>query len=194
MGHNLSRRRLDEMERSRRLAELVPYLVPGWRLDPAQLRIVETDTVLGAYQRGQEFTLRCRRPDCSRRVALDLRAAIAAGFGDRPLAELIERLRCRHWSGCDLRETSASYPRGVPLVGYLGLPDMLVAIACIQCGQRLLLPPRAVIDRLKAARIGDGATGVRELGSVVRGPCRACRGMRFSSALVWPSWSGSRPI
>jgi DNA-directed RNA polymerase subunit RPC12/RpoP len=83
-------------------------------------------------------------------------------------------LRCHHWNGCRLEEASSTYPKGVPLVAYLQEEDALIAIACNGCGTRLLLPAAEVIRRLKAAGRGDGATGVLELGTAVRGPCRRC--------------------
>lgn len=55
---------------------------------------------------------------------------------------------------------SAIYPGGVPLVGYLRHRNVLIAIACSNCGMRSLLPPRIVIRKLEAAGRGDGNTGV----------------------------------
>lgn len=187
MGHNVSRGRQDEIERQSRLAELKPFLVPGWRIDTSRLQIVEVRTALGHYQRGQEVLLRCRRADCHRRVEIDFRAAVHAGLGDKPLSHLLQRLRCDHWSGCQLEETAASYPRGVPLVGYLQHADVLIAIACTGCETRLLLPPREVIRRLQAAGRGDGSTGILGLGKAVRGPCRKCSGRSFAAEVVWPT-------
>ncbi|HEX8214728.1 MAG TPA: hypothetical protein VF582_04560 [Allosphingosinicella sp.] len=190
MGHNVSRGRQDEIERTRRLAELKPFLVPGWRIDTSKFQIAEVRTVLGYYQRRQEMLLRCKRSDCRRRVELDFEAAIHAGLGDRPPAHLLHLLKCRHWSGCQLEEISAIYPRGVPLVGFLQHPDVLIAIACGTCKARLLLPPREVIRKLRAAGRGDGSTGVLELAKLVRGPCRKCGGRRFAAEVVWPGRPG----
>jgi hypothetical protein len=185
MGHNVSRSRQDEIDRTRRLAELKPFLVPGWRIDTGKFQIVEVGTVLGHYQRGQEMLLRCRRPDCRRRVEVDFEAAVHAGLGDRPTAHLLHLLKCQHWCGCQLDEVSAIYPPGVPLVSFLQHRDVLVAIACEGCKTRLLLPPQEVIRRLKLAGRGDGSTGVIELANAVRGPCRKCGRTRFETQVVW---------
>ncbi len=191
MSHNVSRNKQDEKARSRQMAELKSLLAPGWQIDPGSLQIVAVSTVLGFYQRGQEMLLRCRRPDCHRRVEIDFREAVQAGKGDWPPAHLVHVLRCGHWAGCKLQEVSATYPNGVPLVGLLAKADVLIAIACEACAARLLLPPRVVIARLKQAGRGDGSTGVLELGKRVRGPCRRCSGRRFRSEVVWPKAPGT---
>ena len=190
MGHNVSRSKQDEIRCSQRVAELKPFLVPGWQVDLSRSEIVDVKTVLGFYQRGQAVLLRCQRPDCRRRVELDLRAAVQAGHGDRTLPHLLHLLRCQHWSGCKLEEVSATYPKGVPLIGYLQHHDVLIAIACTGCEARLLLPPKAVIERLKQAGRGDGSTGVLELGLAVRGPCRKCGRQKFKADVVWPRVPG----
>jgi hypothetical protein len=192
MSHDVSRGKQDEIERSRRLAELRPFVVPGWRIHTDRFQIVEIKTVLGYYQRGQTMLLRCRRLDCRRRVEIDFEAAVHAGHGAKPLPFLLQMLRCHHWSGCQREEMSATYPKGVPLVGLLQHKDVLVAIACAACPARLLLPPREVIRKLSEARRGDGSTGVLELGKAVRGPCRKCDGRRFESELIWPRCLGSQ--
>lgn len=180
MSHNVSRGRQDEIERSRRLGELQPFLVPGWQIDAGRFEIVEVKTVLGYHQRGQEMLLRCQRTDCRRRIEIDFRAAVHAGLGD-----LHHLLRCHHWSGCRLEEVSATYPKGVPLVGYLKHRDVLIAIICTFCEARLLLPPQEVIRKLEAAGRGDGSTGVLELARAIRGPCRKCGLRRFECEVLW---------
>lgn len=185
VSHNVSRGRQDEIERSRRVGELQPFLVPGWQIDPGRLEIVEVKTVLGYHQRGQEMLLRCQRTDCRRRIEIDFRAAVHAGLGDRPVFHLHHLLRCHHWSGCRLEEVSATYSKGVPLVGYLKHRDVLIAIICTSCKARLLLPPQEVIKRLKAAGRGDGSTGVLELARAIRGPCRKCGLRRFECEVLW---------
>ena len=166
------------------MAELKPFLTPGWQIDPSSPRIVAVATVLGFYQRGQEMLLKCRRRDCHRRVDIDFRAAIRAGKGDQSPGQLLHQLRCGHWEGCRLEKISAIYSRGVPLVSYLNDPEVLIAIICEQCPARLTLPARAVIERLRQAGRGDGATGILELASRVRGPCRQCGGRSFRSEVI----------
>lgn len=185
MAHNVSLERQQQIERKKLLAELEPFLEPGWQLDLAKLQIVPLPTVLGHYQRRQKLLLRCRREDCRRRIDVDLRGAIEAGLSDRPVKHLLERLRCGHWADCALTEVSATYPGGVPLVGFLQHRDALIAIICANCDARSLLPPREVIRRLKAAGRGDGNTGILALGRAVRGPCRKCGMSRFVTEVVW---------
>lgn len=184
MSANISRSRSQEMQREKRLAELKPFLVPGWQINPSSLQIVAVKTVLGFYQRGQEMLLKCRRRDCHRRVEVDFHAAVQAGKGSQSPQHLIHELLCGHWHGCGLEEVSAIYPKGVPLVSYLNDKDVLIAIACEQCPARLLLPPRTVIERLRQAERGDGSTGILELGRRVRGPCRQCGGRKFRSEVI----------
>jgi hypothetical protein len=191
VSHNTSRSKRGRIDSNRRLAELKPLLVPGWQIDPAKLEIIAVPTVLGFCQRGQEMLLRCRRPDCHRRVEIDFREAVQAGKGDWPPSHLIHILRCGHWAGCKLYEVSSTYPNGVPLIGLLAQADVLIAIVCEACAARLLLPPQAVIVRLKQAGRGDGSTGVLEVGKRVRGPCRKCGAGRFMSELVWPKAPGT---
>lgn len=185
MAHNVSRERQEQIEREKRLAELKPFLVPGWQLDRTKAQIVEVPTVLGHYQRGQQLLLRCRREDCRRRVEANLRSAIEAGLGDRPVTYLLEPLRCGQWDGCALVEVSATYPEGVPLVGFLAHRDALIAIACAHCGTRSLLPPREVIRKLEALKRGNGNTGLLALARAVRGPCRQCHRRQFVTGIVW---------
>jgi uncharacterized OB-fold protein len=71
-------------------------------------------------------------------------------------------LRCNHWAGCQFEEANSIYPNGDPLIGFLDEEGVLIAIACANCGANVLLPPRAVIARLKQAGRGDGSTGVLE--------------------------------
>lgn len=191
MSANISRARQDEMQRAKRLAELKPLLVPGWQINPSDFRVIATMTVLGFHQRGQEMLLKCRRRDCHRRVEIDFRAAIQAGRGGQSPQRLLHELRCGHWDGCKLEEVSATYPNGVPLVAYLNDKDVLIAILCEQCPARLLLPPTAVIERLRQAGRGDGSTGVLELGRKIRGPCRQCGGQKFRSELISAKARGS---
>lgn len=191
VAHNSSRTKQADIARSRHAAELERYLVPGWQIDRAKPEIVPVATVLGAFERGQEVLLRCGQQDCRRRVVIDLKAAVHAGLGDRPLASLSELLRCRHWNGCQLREVSAAYPQGVPIIAYLTHPDALIAITCASCARRFLLPPAAMIDKLRQAGRGDGATGVLELGKLVRGPCRECRQRKFISTVIWAKAPGT---
>ena len=193
VAHNISRRKREEIERRTRDQELRPYLVPGWTLDPLRGTFTPTKTVLGHFQRRQSVLFRCQRSDCRRRIELDLRSALDAGLGDKSMPDLLEMLRCRHWRGCDLTETSATYCDGVPLIALIGDAGTLIAIVCAKCNDRLLLPARAVIERLKKAGRGDGATGVIALGSKIRGPCRKCGGRSFKSAPIWPQHPASRP-
>ncbi len=191
MSHNVSRAKQDEIKRERRLAEIQPYVVPGWRIDQSSWEIVEVPTALGHFQRQQEMLLRCQRSDCRRRVEIDFRAAVQAGLGDRPVKHLLERLKCHHWSGCRLEEVSAIYPKGVPLVGYLKHRDVLISIRCTTCQYRLLLPPREVIKRLEAVGCGDGSTGIIELARAIRGPCRKCGTSSFETNVIWSSIKGA---
>jgi hypothetical protein len=128
MSHNVSRGKQDEIARKRRLAELEPYLVPGWQLDPGKLQIVAVKTVLGQFERGQQLLLRCKRADCRRRMEVDLRSAIQAGKGHLPPHHLIHLLKCNHWAGCQFEEASSIYPDGVPLVAYLNEDGVLIGI------------------------------------------------------------------
>jgi hypothetical protein len=185
VSHNVSRGKQQEIELRRRIAALRPFLVPGWQIDSDRGRIVEVPTVLGCHQRGQQVLLKCSRPDCRRRIELDLKAAVHAGLADRPIMHLHQLLKCNHWSGCELAQASAIYPNGVPLVAYLQHEDVLISVSCTGCTSRLLLPPSEVIRRLQASGRGDGATGVLELGKAVRGPCRKCGQARFESQVLW---------
>jgi hypothetical protein len=185
VAHNTSLEKQQSIARDWRVAELRPFLEPGWRIDRLRGEIEEVPTVLGHYQRGQQLVLRCKLPDCTRRAEVDLRAAIEAGLGERPIKQLLEHLRCGHWRGCALDQASAIYPGGVPLLAYLRHPNAMVAIACNGCGARMLLTPRDVILRLKASGRGDGNTGILTLAKAVRGPCQRCHRRQFTTEVVW---------
>ena len=185
MGHNLSRERQDKLERDAQIAELQPLLVPGWTISSRSARIVEIKTVLGARQRGQVILLRCAAHDCRRRIEVDLDAAIGAGHADRAPEDLARLLACHHWGGCRLALATATYPHGVPLLAMLD-SRALIAVTCVACGARLVLPPREMIARLAAAGRGDGATGLFSIGTRVRGPCRRCGRREFVSSILRP--------
>jgi hypothetical protein len=185
MGHNTSRTQQEHLRRRGQVHELEQWLVPGWQIDLASAHILPIDTALGYMQRRQQILLRCSRPDCRRRVELDLKSAIEDGRADHSLKQLIGALSCRHWSGCQLHEVHAIYPHGVPLIAYLdGQNSVLIAVTCQGCSVRVVLPPRQMITRLKEAGRGDGSTGVLELGQAVRGPCRRCGRTRFRSEVI----------
>lgn len=185
MGHNISRARQEAHAERQRLSRLARYIVPGWRLQLSPDRIVPVPDLRGALQRGQRLLFRCERPDCGRRVEPDLEAIMRAGHGHHASGWLLELLQCRHPLGCRLKLSAETYPQGVPLVAYLGDPAALISLKCEGCGLTLTRGVEDTLDRLIAARRGDGSTGVLELGTRVRGPCRQCRGRRFSSAVVW---------
>lgn len=187
MGHNISRARQEAQAERQRLARLAQHVVPGWRLELSPERIVPTPDLLGALQRGQKLLYRCERPDCGRRVEPDLDGLVRAGHGHQTPGWLTHLLQCRHPLGCRLKLSAETYPQGVPLVGYLGDPEALIALRCEGCGLTLTRGVEETIARLIATRRGNGATGVLELGQRVRGPCRKCRGRRFASAVVWAS-------
>ncbi len=181
MAHNQSRQKRDEAARAARAKALAPFLEPGWRIDRIRGEIVAIDTVLASYQRGQTLLLWCRRADCRRRCEVDLKAAIKAGLGERPLRDVIGALRCQHWEGCAIEENGLVYPGGVPIVHYLNDDDAMIGIECTNCRKRTLLAPAEVIRRLKESRGGDGNTGIIALGKVIRGPCRKCGASEFAT-------------
>lgn len=181
MSANASRQRREEMLRKQRAAELEPFVEPGWRIDTVKGQIVAIDTVLASYQRCQTLLLWCRRADCRRRCEVDLRGAIKAGLGERPLREMIAAFRCQHWEGCAIEENGLAYPGGVPIVHYLNDDDAMIGIECTNCHKRMLLAPVEVIRRLKASKGGDGNTGIVALGKMIRGPCRQCGASDFAT-------------
>lgn len=186
MAHNMSRRRLDEIQRQRTREDLAPYQANGWQLS-ADLSYEEVPTILGAWQRKQTATSHCRSPECSRRCDIDLRAAIDAGLAQERVIELVRHLRCSHWRGCAIKPPQLTYPRGVPLIAYITDRNALVEISCAKCSDRHAMPPRRVIDKLVQTQKGNSATGVNDIGSRIRGPCRKCGARQFTARYVWPN-------
>ena len=88
-------------------------------------------------------------------------------------------------------EASAIYPNGVPLIGFLDEAGVLIAIACANFGASVLLPPQAMIARLRQAGRGDGSIGVLEVEKRIRGPCRKCGGHQFEAELIRPKAPGT---
>lgn len=184
MGHNVSQSKRDSMAQDRRLADLVRHTVPGWHVELGPERLVADPTLLGALQRSQVLVYRCERPDCGRRVQPDLEAIVRGGHGHLKPIELQAALVCGHPLGCGLKLFSETYPQGVPLVAYLRDADAMVAVTCSGCRHMVTRTVSDTIDRLKAARRGDGSTGILELAGRIRGPCRRCRGMSFTTTVV----------
>lgn len=193
MAHNVSRARQVSQAEDRAIAALAGYVAPGWRLELGPPRIVPDPGLLGCWRRRMALLYRCGRRDCGRRVEPDLEALVRSGHGHLTPAELGAALSCRHPLGCRLKLQAETYPGGVPLVGYLAHPGVLITVRCEGCDHALTLPPEAMIERLRAARRGGPETGVLELASRIRGPCRRCGGMAFESAVIWSVAPGSGP-
>ncbi|WP_122464988.1 hypothetical protein [Brevundimonas lutea] len=192
MAANPSRAKQLSRAEDRRLAGLARYQAPGWRLDlgPPE-RFVPDKTLLGFLQRGQTVLLRCQRKDCGRRVEPDIEALVRSGYGHLSSAVLQEALSCSHPLGCGLARPVEAYPRGVPLIAYLGHDGLMISITCVGCRRAVTLTVPAMIDRLIASGRGDASTGMQELARCVRGPCRNCAGGLFEPALLWPQAPGS---
>jgi hypothetical protein len=182
MGANLSQQRQHDIARNRLLAELRPYLVPGWRLSTG-LRFEPVPTLRGCLARGQEIVFRCGRRDCKRRVEVDLEAACRARLGEETPYALFHRFACRHYDRCGLR-MSEEWTGGEPLIALFQRPGAALRVACLACEHASLVTPRAVIDRLKALGTGDGATGVGRVAGCLRGCCRRCGSRKFEVEAV----------
>lgn len=182
MSHNISQNRRRLLEEERKRADLTPYLVPGWRLD-SSFRIEPDPSVRGHLKRGQRVYFRCIRPDCRRRLDLDLEGACRARLGDETPDVLGHRFRCAHYAGCRL-ERLTEWPRGAPLIELMQRSDIAVQVTCDTCLLKSVLTARALIDRLRTTRRGDAATCVEDLPRALRGPCRNCKGRRFRTVLV----------
>jgi hypothetical protein len=61
VSHNVSRAQQDEDASKRRVAQLKPFLVRGWTIDPSRAQVVEIRSVLGSDERGEQVLPRCRR-------------------------------------------------------------------------------------------------------------------------------------
>lgn len=180
---NVSRSKQASLAENRRLGRLASYLVPGWRLELHPERIVPDPTLLGSLQRGQCLTYRCRRRDCGRRVEPDLEALVRTGQGHMSPGDLARLLTCRYPLGCELQLFSETYPASTPLVAHLGDASVLISVRCDGCGVTVTRGVAETIDRLRAARRGGPDTGINQVGRRVRGPCRACKGFRFTSSI-----------
>lgn len=172
------------MAQDRRVADLVRHAVPGWQVALGPERLVADATLLGALQRAQILVYRCERPDCGRRVQPDLDGLVRGGHGHLKPIELQRALACSHPLGCGLKLFSETYPQGVPLVAYLRDREAMVSVTCATCRHAVTRTVSETIDRLKAARRGDGSTGILELAGRIRGPCRRCGGMTFTTTVV----------
>ena len=159
-------------EKRQRLLELLPA---GWIL--VDHRPVEVDTPVGYLVRRQAVFVRCSR--CRRRTPLDLEDLARSPLARQPVSAAVEALKCGHWRGCGLALQPATYPAGAPLVTLLTHPGMEIEIGCRYCDQVAFRTPEQVIRALIAARMGDGGTGMDELGDLIRGPCRKCGATRF---------------
>ncbi len=186
MSHNLSRRRITELQHQQARQELAPYAAPGWELSADVTAYRETPTVLGAWQRKQKTTAGCRSHHCARRCDIDLKTAIDAGLAQENIIELVRYLRCNHWKGCGILPPQLAYPRGVPLIAYLTDPTVLVEICCAKCSNKTGLPSRRIIDKLVSYGRGNSATGINDLGARIRGPCRKCGTRCFTARYIWP--------
>lgn len=173
----LTRRQQTQDEWLAACSRLRAICPPGWTIDGRRCRPV--DTPVGAHARGQQVFARCRRADCRRRVDLDCSDLARTEHRDRPMAEVLELLRCRHWRGCLLELEPPTYPEGVPLITLVPHIDAWVGVQCERCPHLSALPPIVVIEWLIRTGGGDAGTGIKGLSDVFRGRCPRCGWNRF---------------
>lgn len=165
----------------------------GWSI--ASGRLEEVPTVQGYLARRVGVRGRCHTRDCRRTCHLDLGELITKGMGLLPVRTIQQTLRCSRLDGCALHfEEQLEFP--LTLSELTGREYVGVEIRCKGCGQSHVTNVEGMIARLAAAHRGDAQSKVRELGSLIKGPCGKCKALSWEIHILWfdpaahkvPSW------
>ena len=167
----------------------MPSQLAGWLWNGE--RLVADDTVEGAIWRGMTVVGACRlRPECTRQVRLDLEHLHYNGHAREPLPELRRRYECGRLPRCELSWIE-SHPSGAPLQCFAGDPNAWLSVVCEGCGAAFPVTFEHMIRALVASGRGDGNTGVRTVGQLLKRPCKDCGGQRWKVDIIREHAPGS---
>lgn len=162
--------------------------LPGWRWIGDRLEPI--DSVQALLERGARINGRCRTPECTRTVRVDLNGWWDHGYGGMGMRGLRRAYRCAR-IGCDLDLHPPFYESGVPLAHYLASKDRL-DVRCYACKAGKLLTAEELIARLERAGLTyAGNAGVRIVGGLIRGACKSCGGTSWTVELKSPPAPGT---
>lgn len=131
---------------------------------------------------------KCDTGECRRRINMDLDAWVEHGHGDSELGTLIAAYRCGQLR-CGLSFDPEYFPRGVPLQWYVASEDR-IEVRCASCGQLRFMTAEQLIAVLLRRGTGTGNTGIVELPTRIRSPCRACGKQNWQTAIRSPPAPG----
>jgi len=120
---------------------------------------------------------------------MDLNAWIAEGHGDRELDDLLPDYRCAR-PGCRLRFDPEYFPKGLPLQCYVAGEER-IELRCASCTRVHIMTAEQMIASLVRRGIGTANTGIVELATRIRLPCRACGQQSWQVTLRRPPASGT---
>ncbi len=132
---------------------------------------------------------RCDTGECRRRIGMNLDAWIEHGHGDSELRTLVAVYQCGQLR-CGLKFDPEYFPRGIPLQWYVASEDR-IEVRCASCGQLRLMTAEQLIAALVRRGTGTGNTGIVELSTRIRSPCRACGKQNWQTALRSPPAPGT---
>lgn len=154
----------------------------GWTV--ANGRLEEVSTVAGYAARRCEVHGRCLRRDCRRSCHFDYEVLLKAGMGALTAAKVMETFQCSRLDGCCI-EFHEKPQRVITLRHVAGRDYVGVEIRCPNCKLIRLTTVEGLIHKLKKAGTGNGETSVKNVGALIRGECRACRGRRWEVNFLW---------
>lgn len=159
-------------------------LPPGWRSTGARIEPVKTPR--GLLARGGMMRARCDTGECRRRIDMNLDSWIDHGHGDSELDTLIAAYLCGQLR-CGLKFDPEYFPRGIPLQHYVGREER-IEVLCASCGRLRPMTAEQLIAALLRRGLGTGNTGIVELSTKIRSPCRACGKQNWKTSLRGPSY------
>ncbi len=159
-------------------------LPPGWRSAGARIDAVQTPR--GLLARGGMMRARCDTGECRRRIDMDLNAWIEHGHGDSELSTLTAAYLCGQLR-CGLKFDPEYFPRGIPLQHFVGSEER-IEVLCTSCDRLRLMTAEQLIAALLRRGTGTGNTGIIELSTKIRSPCRACGKQNWKTSLRFPSY------
>lgn len=180
MGHNVSERKLRELDAVQR-----SRLAAGWVVEKDG-RVTQPQTPAAVRSRGAVLIARCtKREDCYRRVTFDPELWCARGLGLTPLAEVLAAYRCAVLP-CRLDWLPERFPAGSPVGAHLHDEAAKIVVTC-PCGA---MRPRTFTLRRFAeltahagpARLAVPAEHLPP--SLIRGACSWCRERRWRFRLI----------
>jgi hypothetical protein len=154
--------------------------------------ILEPAGYVAAYAaRGQVMKGRCQTKRCNRRVDLDPRELCGEHMGALRMQQVLRTYECNRLDGCTLRFHTEPKDAPLPLDGLRGKAHVRLRLRCgaHKCSFFRVWLVEEMIEGLKKAKKGGGATSVHELRKLMTSPCKLCGKVDWYADVLWADTS-----